>query len=94
MLQNLAWQATDNLARAQLDIVRTMAAAISLTGEDQRKALNLTRREWAAWTAFHVDSAPLPAEPPLPEMLQRVGAVAFNLSGLLDRRSVAAASGR
>ncbi len=88
MLQNLAWQATDTLARAQLDIVRTMADAISLTAEDQRKALNLTQREWAAWTAFHDDTAPLPAEPPLPEMLRRVGQMAFNLSELLDRRSV------
>ncbi len=90
MLRNLAWQATDTLARAQLDMVRTMADAISLTEQDQRMALNLTRREWAAWTAFRDDDAALPAQPSLPEMLQRVGQVAFNLAGLLDRRSVAA----
>ena len=89
MLRDLVWQATDMLTRAQLLMVRTLAEAISLTSDDQRRALNLTRREWSAWIGFLADDAALPAEPPLPEMLQRLAEVAYNLSMLAERRSVA-----
>jgi hypothetical protein len=88
MLRNLAWQATDTLTRAQLRMVQTLADAISLTGDDQRRALDLTPAQWADWQDFLADDAALPAQPPLPEMLQRLGQVAFNLSDLIDRRSV------
>ncbi|WP_428488173.1 hypothetical protein [Rhodopila sp.] len=93
MLRNLAWQATDTLTRAQLHMVEALADAISLTGDDQRRALNLTTGQWSAWTDFLADDAALPAEPNLPEMLRRLAEVAFNLSTLVERRSIATCGG-
>lgn len=89
MLRSLAGQATDTLARKQWHMVKRLAGAISLTEDDQRRALILTRWQWAAWAEFLADDAALPAEPPLPEMLQRLAQVAYTLSDLLEQRSVA-----
>jgi hypothetical protein len=79
MLRNLAWQATDDLTRAQLAMFQGLGDEISLTGHDRRVALGLDERAWAAWTEFLSDG-PLPAEPPLPEMLRRLGESAFRMS--------------
>ncbi|MEA2739012.1 MAG: hypothetical protein QOH05_2319 [Acetobacteraceae bacterium] len=89
MLRNLAWQATDTLTRAQLTMFHTLGDQISLTEDDRRRALNLDDRAWSAWTDFLSDG-PLPAEPPLPEMLRRLGETAFNLSVVTDGRSLLA----
>lgn len=85
MLRNLAWQATDNLTRAQLALFQGLGDAISLTGDDRRRALGLDEHAWTAWTDFLSDG-PLPAEPPLPEMLLRLGESAFQLSAAGDTR--------
>jgi hypothetical protein len=79
MLQNLAWQATDALARAQLAMFHGLGDQISLTGDDRRRALGLDTRTWAAWTDF-LSEGPLPAEPPLPEMLRRLSETTYRLS--------------
>lgn len=79
MLQNLAWQATDALTRAQLAMFHGLGDQISLTGDDRRQALGLDERAWAAWADFLSDGS-LPAEPPLPEMLRRLGETTFQLS--------------
>jgi hypothetical protein len=70
-------------------MVQALGEQISLTTDDRRRALNLTDREWAAWTAF-LAGGPLPTEPSLPDMLQRLGKVAFNLSLLTERLEKAA----
>jgi hypothetical protein len=85
MLQNMTWQATDDLTRAQLAMVQALCDSISLTQDDRRRALNLDVRTWLAWADFLADG-PLPAEPPLPEMLRRLGETAFNLSVVAERR--------
>jgi hypothetical protein len=79
MLQDPAWQAIDDLTRAQLTMFHALGDHASLTGDDRRRALALDDRTWSAWLAFLSDG-PLPAEPPLPEMLRRVGEAAFHLS--------------
>lgn len=79
MLQDLNWQTTDHLTRAQLAIFRSLGEAISLTEDDQRRALDLDDRTWRAWTRF-LSNGPIPTEPPLPEMLMRLGETAFYLS--------------
>jgi hypothetical protein len=88
MLRNLAWQATDNLARAQLAVFHGLGDQIRLTEDDRRRVLNLDDQAWTAWSDFLADG-PLPAEPPLPEMLRRLGETAFTLSMLAERRAVA-----
>lgn len=79
MLRNLAWQATDDLTRAQLALFHALGDEISLTDDDRRRALNLDPRTWAAWREF-MHEGPLPHEPALPEMLRRLGETTFNLS--------------
>jgi hypothetical protein len=89
MLRDLAWHATDTLTRSQLTMVQALSDELGLKADDRRWALNLTEREWQAWTDFLVDG-PLPAEPLLPEMLRRLGEVAFSLSLLAERLGNAA----
>jgi hypothetical protein len=79
MVPALDWQATDDIARSQLDLFHHLGDRINLTPDDRRRALNLTERDWRAWQAF-LSNGPIPAQPPLPEMLQRLGHVAFNLA--------------
>jgi hypothetical protein len=79
MLRNLAWQATDDLTRAQLVMFQALGDEISLSQDDRRRALGLEEQTWRAWTDFLTDG-PLPAEPLLPEMLRRLGEAAFGLS--------------
>ncbi len=89
MLRNLAWQATDTLTRTQFRMVQELGNSISLTEDDRRRALELDRTDWQAWCEFETDEGPLPAYPPMPEMLLRLGRAAFNLAHLAERRSVA-----
>jgi hypothetical protein len=79
MLQDPAWQAIDDLTRAQLAMFHSLGDHASLTEDDRRRALALDDRTWSAWRNFLSDG-PLPPEPPLPDMLRRVGEAAFHLS--------------
>jgi hypothetical protein len=79
MLRDPAWQETDDLTRAQLAMFHALGDHASLTEDARRRALALDDRTWTAWRDFLSDG-PLPPEPPLPEMLRRVGEVAFHLS--------------
>ncbi len=88
MLRDLGWQAIDNLARAQLAMVHALCDEIKLSPDDRRRALNLDDQAWRAWTDF-LEDGPLPAQPPLPEMLQRLGETAFNLAVVADQRGSA-----
>jgi hypothetical protein len=79
MVPALDWQANDDLARSQLDVFQDLGDRINLTPDDRRRALNLTERDWRAWQAF-LANGPMPSRPPLPDMLQRLAQVAFNLA--------------
>jgi hypothetical protein len=79
MLRNLDWQATDDLARAQLDLFLVLGEEAGLTDDEKGRALDLDYQVWSAWTGFLADG-PLPAKPPLPDMLLRLGESAFSLS--------------
>lgn len=79
MLRDLSWQAVDSLTRAQLALVHAIADEIGLSTDDRQRALKLDDRVWNAWNDFMTDG-PLPGEPPLPDMLRRLGETAFNLS--------------
>lgn len=85
MLRDLTWQSIDSLIRAQIAMFHALSDQISLTEDDRRRALNLDDRVWMAWTDFLSDG-PLPAEPPLPEMLRRLSETAFNLSIVAEAR--------
>jgi len=79
MLRHLAWQANDDLSRAQLGLFELLADAAGLGPDDRRRTLGLDARCWAAWMDFCSDG-PLPAEPALPDMLRRLGEAAYRLS--------------
>jgi hypothetical protein len=86
MLRNLAWHAADQLTRAQLAVFHTSCDQIGLRDDDRRLALGLDGRTWTAWRDF-LDDGPLPAEPPLPEMLRRLGATTFTVSVAAEQRA-------
>ena len=88
MLRNPAWQATDDLARAQLAVFHGLGERVCLTEDDRRRVLDLDDQTWRAWSDFLADG-PLPAKPPLPEMLRRLGETAFALSLLAEHRAAA-----
>ncbi len=79
MVPALDWQAAKEIARSQLDMFHDISERINLTPDDRRRALNLNERDWWAWQAF-LSNGPVPAQPPLPEMVRRLGHVAFNLT--------------
>ena len=79
MLRNRTWRAADRLTHAQLALFHSMADRVGLTNDDRRRVLNLDDRTWMAWTNFLVDGG-IPADPPLPEMLRRLGQTTFSLS--------------
>ena len=85
MLRNLAWRASDRLTRSQLAIYHALGDQISLTQDDRRQALELDDHAWRAWSDF-LSEGPLPADPPLPEMLRRLGETVFNLSIMAEER--------
>jgi hypothetical protein len=79
MLHYPAWQAEDQLARAQFFVFHAICDQLGLCEDDRRVALALDRRAWGAWREF-VSDGPLPTEPPLPEMLQRLGMTTYRMS--------------
>ena len=90
MLENLAWQATDTLTRAQLAMFHALGDEIRLTQDDRRRALDMPERAWLQWIDFMTDG-PLPAAPALPEMLRLLADATFCLSVLAEERRVASA---
>lgn len=89
MLRNLSWEATDNLARSQFQIYRELGDAIGLREDDHRRLLLLDQQEWADWAEF-LNEGPLPAKPPLPVMLQRLGTATHRLAVLAEQPRSAA----
>jgi hypothetical protein len=83
MLRNLAWQKTDELTRAQFAVFEAVSDQVNLTTEDRRLALGLSKAAWRAWTDFLADG-PLPAEPPVPEMILRLGQAAYAASVMAE----------
>jgi hypothetical protein len=78
MARVLDGPASGDIARTQLGLFHDLSDRISLTPDDRRRALDLTDGDWRAWLDFLAEG-PMPEQPPLPEMLWRLGRVAFNL---------------
>jgi len=89
MLRNLNWEIADNLARNQFQIYRDLGDAMGLGEEDRRRVLSLNQQEWTDWAEF-LNEGPLPAQPPLPVMLQRLGHASHRLAVLAERQRTAA----
>ncbi len=85
MLRNLSWETTDNLARSQFQIYRELGDAMGIGEEDRRRVLSLDQQQWTDWAEF-MNEGPLPAEPALPVMLQRLGTASYRLAVLAERQ--------
>lgn len=85
MLRNLSWETTDNLARSQFQIYRELGDMMGIGEEDRRRVLLLDQQAWTHWAEF-LEEGPLPAEPPLPVMLQRLGRATHRLAVLAERQ--------
>jgi hypothetical protein len=87
MLRNLSWEAADNLARSQFHLYRELGDSIGIDDEDRRRVLMLNPREWTDWADF-LNDGPLPAEPPLPVMLRRLGHASHRLAVQAEQQCV------
>ena len=85
MLRNLSWETTDNLVRSQLRIYSELGDAMRIAAEERRQALLLDQQEWSHWAEF-MNEGELPATPPLPEMLQRLGMASYRLAVMAEQR--------
>jgi hypothetical protein len=85
----MTWCATDNLARSQFQVFSEIGEQMRLSDDDQRRVLLLSEREWADWLDFRQDG-PLPAQPQLPVMLQRLGNASYRLSVMAERQGMQA----
>jgi hypothetical protein len=85
MLRHLSWEMTDGLARQQWQLYRAVGEAMHISDEGRRRVLLLSEREWSAWSDFAADGE-LPAEPPLPVMLRRLGSATWKLASLSERQ--------
>jgi hypothetical protein len=83
MLRDSVWQPVDNL-RAQLAMFHALGDQIGLPPGDRGRAVELDACSWRHWKSFMI-GGPLPAEPPVPEMLRRIGQAAFYLSVIAER---------
>jgi hypothetical protein len=90
MLQSMTWLAADKFARDQFQVFSRIGDEMQLTGDDQRRVLLLSDKQWSDWSDFLQDG-PLPAEPQLPVMLRRLGSASHRLAVLADRRASAPA---
>ncbi|HTI84333.1 MAG TPA: hypothetical protein VL614_28110 [Acetobacteraceae bacterium] len=86
----MTWLANDKIARDQFQVFSSIGNEMQLTGDDQRRVLLLSDKQWADWSDFLQDG-PLPAEPQLPVMLRRLGSASHRLAVLADRRASASA---
>jgi N-acyl-D-aspartate/D-glutamate deacylase len=89
MLRNLSWHTTDTLARNQFHIYRELGNAMGISEDEGRRVLLLNPQEWNDWADF-LNEGPLPAQPPLPEMLQRLGHASHHLAVLAERQAAPA----
>lgn len=85
MLQSLSWEAMDNLARSQWRMYADLGDQVQVDIDERRRALLLDQRQWSDWEDFLSDG-PLPAEPPLPVMLRRLGRASHHLALLAERQ--------
>lgn len=87
MLQSMTWCATDNLARSQFEVFSQIGEQMRLSEAEQRRVLLLSEQEWADWADFRQDG-PLPAQPQLPVMLQRLGNASHRLAVIAERQGM------
>jgi hypothetical protein len=87
MLQSMTWCATDNLARSQFQVFNEIGTEMRLSEDERRRVLLLSEQEWADWADFRQDG-PLPAQPHLPVMLQRLGSASHRLAVMAERQGM------
>jgi hypothetical protein len=85
----MSWYATDTLARNQFRMFSSLGEELRLNEDERRSALLLSQTEWTKWSEF-LDEGSLPASPPLPVMLQRIGAASYRLSLLAEQQGMPA----
>jgi hypothetical protein len=74
----------DHLVRREFRSFLQAGDAIRMSEDDRRRALELSEREWTDWSGV-LEDGPVPAEPVLPEMLQRLGSVTYELATMAER---------
>lgn len=79
---------TASLLRKQFRQLHLVGTRINLDEERQRRLLLVSKKDWPDWSKFLRDG-PLPAQPEVPVMLQRLGAATYRVATLADRQMTA-----
>ncbi|OYV37588.1 MAG: hypothetical protein B7Z80_12420 [Rhodospirillales bacterium 20-64-7] len=88
MEPNTGADKTDMLTRSQLAMFRFLSDQAGLTSDDQRRALGLALNAWREWNQF-LSHGPRPADPPVTDMLLRLGETAFSVSLAIECQAMA-----
>ena len=83
---NPSQQSPAALLRDQFDALDRVSAQLSLDADRRRRILLIGRQEWLQWLRFLHDG-PLPTQPAVPVMLQRLAAATFRLAALAERHA-------
>lgn len=75
-----------SLARNQLRLFDGLGDRIALSEDERRRVLLLSEQEWTDWSRVK-SGGPLPQNPTLPLMLRRLGAAAYRLEKMAERRT-------
>jgi hypothetical protein len=89
MSQLVSQPGIDHVARREFHSFIQIGNAIRLPDSARRQALRLSEQEWADWAGLLADG-PVPQQPVLPEMLQRLGTATHVLSVMAERHGVSA----
>ena len=79
------------LTRRQFDAFNEVGRAARISGEDRRRILLMSPREWSDWQAFLTDDGVLPAQPAVPVVLLRLATASYRLAVRGDRVGAPAA---
>jgi hypothetical protein len=74
------------ILRVQFQALRAIGQQLSLDDDRQRRVLLIDRRDWPHWSVF-LRNGPMPAQPAVPAMLQRLAAATFRLAALAERQA-------
>ncbi|HXT78489.1 MAG TPA: hypothetical protein VN702_02910 [Acetobacteraceae bacterium] len=78
-MQNAARTCADQVIRDQLAVFQGLSRTLRLDTGEQRRLLHMTPEQWSDWLRFF-QSGSRPTEPPVPDLLMRIGSAAHRLA--------------
>jgi hypothetical protein len=86
MMDNSETNDPSAIARRQFVAFNEIGDAIAITGDDRRRLLAMSRREWSEWEAFLKRGGAAPSVPAMPSVLIRLANASYRLTVRTDRK--------